>query len=282
MNKPLRGFWEANSFAVGAGGEAFCFFKGANEIVQVAKTALHADLADGVFFVGEQVTGEFDAFAGNVFQRGDPKLFSKPAEENIAAEVRLFAEGVHGDAFGKMVVDVLQHEVEAAAIAVAGGAFRLVVEVLALQDADQQFLEVEVGVDVLGVIRACADANEFIDEAADVGIVIKMVLIEVQLPAAFFVFGAIVIIVEIVYSVADIGVVHGKGDALGRGIAGSFGEVDDHALACGDDNGFAGKVVEGRAVAEVHDLFAADHAGDHEVAEGQGDVIAAFVGLENI
>ena len=232
--------------------------------------------------VGEQVTRELDAFAGNVFQRGDPELFLKPAKEDIAAEVYFSAQRIHGDAFGEMVVDVLQYEVEAAAVAIAGGVFGVGMEVLALEDADQQFFETEIGIDIFGGVAARADADEFVDEACDVGVVVKVILIEMQLPAAFFVFGAMVIIVEIMDGVADIAVVYGKGDALGRGIGAGFGEVDDHGLARGDDHGFAGKVFKGGAIAEVHDLFAADHAGDHEVAEGEGDVETAFVGFEYI
>ena len=140
---------------------------------------MKADLADGVFVIGQQVAGEPDALAGNVFQRSEPKLFSKPAEENIATEIGLFAEGVYGDVFGEVVMDVLQHEVEAAAIAITGGAFCLVVEVLALEDADQELLEAQVRIDIFGDVRAGADTDELVDEAGDIGIVVEVILIEV-------------------------------------------------------------------------------------------------------
>ena len=76
---------------VGAGGEAFGFFEGANKIVQVVKTALEAYLTEGILFVGEELASQADAFAGDVFQRGESELFSKPFKKYIAAEIGFLA-----------------------------------------------------------------------------------------------------------------------------------------------------------------------------------------------
>ena len=114
-----------NYFPVGAGGEAFGFFEGANKIVQVVETALEAYLAEGILFVGEELAGQADAFSGDVFQRGEAKLFPKPFKKNVAAEVGFLAKRINVDAFGEVFLDVLQHEVEPAAVAVVAGAIGL-------------------------------------------------------------------------------------------------------------------------------------------------------------
>ena len=239
-------------------------------------------MTKGVLFVGEELAGQADAFAGDVFARSEAELFPKPFEEDIAAEVSFPAEGIHGDAFGEVFPDILEYEMEAAAVVIFGGAVRLELEVLTLEDTDEQFFEAEIRIYVLGAFVAGADADELIDEAAEVGVVVEVVLVEVEGPVFFFVLGAIVVFIQVMESIVDVGVVYCERDALGRGIWGGFGEVDDHGLVGADDDGFAGEVVESGATFEVHDLFAADHAGDDQVAKSEGDVEAALIAFEDI
>ena len=66
-----------------------------------------------------------------------------------------------------------------AAIAVMGGVFRMRVELLALEDADQELFEAQVRIDIFGDVRAGADTDELVDEAGDIGIVVEVILIEV-------------------------------------------------------------------------------------------------------
>jgi hypothetical protein len=179
-------------------------------------------------------------------------------------------------------LDILEYEVKTTAVAVVTRAVGLDLEVLALEDADEEFFQAKVGIDVLGALVAGADADEFIDEGAEVCIVVEMVLVEVEDPVVLFVFGAIVIFVQVMKGVVYIVVVDCQCDALGGCIGAGVGEVDDHGLISGDDDGLAGQVVKCGAVSEVHDLFAADHAGDDEFVEGEGDVVTALVRFENI
>lgn len=134
--------------AVGAGGDAFGAVEGADEIVDVGETALEAHFADRVVFIGQQLPGEADAFAGDVFQGGEAELFFKPFEKNIAAQAAFAAKGVDWYFFGEVFVNVLQHKVQAATVAVRGALFGQRLQLLALDDADQQFLEAEVCVDI--------------------------------------------------------------------------------------------------------------------------------------
>jgi hypothetical protein len=55
-------------------------FEGPDEIVDVGESALLADFGDGVVYFREQLTGEADAFAGDVFEWSEAELFPKPFE----------------------------------------------------------------------------------------------------------------------------------------------------------------------------------------------------------
>src|SRR6185437_1299295 len=148
------------------------------EIVDVGEAALETDLSDSIFFVGEQLAGEADALAGNIFQRGNAELFLKPFEEDVAAQIGLAAERIHVDAFGKVVMNVLKDEVQTAVVGILGAAIDLVLEMLVLGDADQQLAEGEVGIDIFGVFRAAANPDELVDQVSDGGVIVKMILID--------------------------------------------------------------------------------------------------------
>lgn len=77
-----------------------------------------------------------------------------------------------------------------------------------------------------------------------------------KLPVVLFVFGAVIIPVQVLQGIVDVGAVDGEGDALSRIGSGGFGKIDDHGFVSGDDHRFAGKVFEGWLIGEVHDLFA--------------------------
>jgi len=109
-----------------------------------------------------------------------------------------------------------------------------------------------------------------------------MVFGAMKLPIVLFVGGAVIEIIEELQGILDIVPVDGEGNALGRIGAGRFGKVDDHGLVSGDDHGFAGEIVKSGLVMEVHDLFAADHAGDDEIAEGEREMVGWFIAFEDV
>ena len=162
--------------AIGAGGEAFGAPESTDEIIGIGEAALLTDFADGIPFIRQQLPGETDALAGDIFQRREAELFLKPFEKDVAAQVSLSAERIDRYFFREVFVDILQHVVQAAAVVVGGAIFRQQLEVLALKDTDQQFLEIEVGIDIPGSVGAAADTDQFIDQLGDVGIIVEMVL----------------------------------------------------------------------------------------------------------
>jgi len=266
---------------VGAGGNAFHFPEQSYEVIHITETALLAHVGNIVTCIRQQLFGQLNPFPVDIFYRCYAKSFLEQLEKCIAAHVGFAAEFMHQYFFGQVLVNVVQHKLPAALVALVRllqGFF----EVLALYQSYHQLFQAQVGKDVFVGISAAANTHDFIEQVAQFFIIIEMILVELQLPVGGL-FGIVVVkLLQVLQRVVHITAVYRQGYALGGIGIGSFGKIDHHGFVGRQQHRLTGQVVKRRSVVQVHHFFAPHHARQHHIAEGERHPVSFLVRFKNI